>query len=96
MNRLNTTDRAIFDSLMCFLIPEDNHSELSGEPKKNQGRGLIDRKVFQSPSHPSSNYIAGRPKAALSFWFFSVFECGLLVFIVLVLYIIISKIDVKC
>ena len=34
----------------------------SGEPKQNQGRGLVDRKLVQAPS----NYIAGRPKAAVS------------------------------
>ena len=53
----------------------------SGEPKQNQGRGLVDRKlhVVQAPS----NYIASRPKAALLFWFFSDFICGVLLFIVL-------------
>ena len=39
---------------------------LSSEPKQNQGRGLVDRKQVQAPS----NFIAGRPKAALLFWFF--------------------------
>ena len=34
---------------------------LSGEPKQNPGRGLVDRKLVQA----SSNLIAGRPKAAL-------------------------------
>ena len=38
---------------------------LSGDPKQNQGRGLVDRKLVQAPS----NFIAGRPKAALLFWF---------------------------
>ena len=42
---------------------------LSREPKQNQGRGLVDRKLVQAPPHthtPSaSNFIAGRPKAAL-------------------------------
>ena len=33
---------------------------LSGEPRQNQGRGLVDRKLVQAP-------IAGRPKAALLF-----------------------------
>ena len=36
---------------------------LSAEPKQNQGRGLVDRKLFK----PSSNFIAGRPKAASLF-----------------------------
>ena len=37
---------------------------LSSEPKQNQGRGLVDHKLVQAPS----NFIAGRPKAALLFW----------------------------
>ena len=41
---------------------------MSGEPKQNQGRGLVDLKLVQAPS----NFIAGRPKAALLFRFF---EC---------------------
>ena len=35
----------------------------------------------------SSNHIAGRPKAALLFWFFSDFKCGVLLFLFLLLYI---------
>ena len=38
-----------------------------GNQKQNQGRGLIDCKLVQAPP---SNFIAGRPKAALLFWFF--------------------------
>ena len=29
-----------------------------GEPKQNQGRGLVDRRLVQAP--PPSNFIAGR------------------------------------
>ena len=36
-----------------------------------------------STAKPTSNYIAGRPKAALLVWFFSDFRCGVLLFIVL-------------
>ena len=43
------------------------------EPKQKQGRGLVDRKLVQAPP---SNFIAGRPKAALLFWFFGGFRCG--------------------
>ena len=46
---------------------------LSGEPKQNQGRGLVDRK---QGSNSTSNFIAGCPKAALLFWFFGGFRCG--------------------
>ena len=57
---------------------------LSGEPKQNQGRWLIDRKIVRAlPSPPPSNYIASRPKAALLIWFFSDFRYGVLLFIVL-------------
>ena len=52
---------------------------LSGEPKQNYVRGLVDRKLVQAPS----NFIAGRPKAALLFWLFSDFKCGVPLFIVI-------------
>ena len=54
---------------------------MSGEPRQNKGRGLIDRKQVEPPS--SRNFIAGRPKAALLFWFPSAIRCGLLLFIVI-------------
>ena len=46
---------------------------LSDEPRQNQGRGLVDRKLVKAI--PPSNFIAGRPKAALLFWFFGDFRC---------------------
>ena len=52
---------------------------LSDEPKQNQGRELIDRKLVQAPS----SFIAGRPKAALLFGRFSDFRCGVPLFIVI-------------
>ena len=36
---------------------------MSEEPRQNLGRGLVDRKLVDSPS----DFIAGRPKAALLF-----------------------------
>ena len=51
---------------------------LSGEPKQNQVRGLDDREQVQA----SSNYVAGRLNAALPFWFFSDFRCGVMLFFV--------------
>ena len=42
-------------------------------------RGLVDRKLVEA----LNKYIAGRPKAALLFWFFNNFRCSLLLFIVL-------------
>ena len=56
---------------------------LSGEPKQNQGRGLVNRKLVQAPSPTPSKFIAGRPKAALLCWFFSDFRCGVPLFIVI-------------
>ena len=52
---------------------------LSGEPKQNQGRGLVDRKLVQVPR----NSIAGRPMATLLFWFFGDFRCCVRLFIVI-------------
>ena len=52
---------------------------LSGKSKQKQERGLVDRKLVQPPS----NFIAGRPKAALLFWLFSDFRCAVLLFIVI-------------
>ena len=54
---------------------------LSGEPKQNQGQGLVDCKLVQAP--PPSNFIAGFPKAAHLFWFFGNFRCGVLLFMVI-------------
>ena len=50
---------------------------------QNERRGLVDRKLVEAPS----NFIAGRPKAALLFWFFGYFRCGMLLFmVILVIY----------
>ena len=40
---------------------------------------MVDRKLGEAPS----NLIAGRPKAALLFWLFSEFRCGVPLFIVI-------------
>ena len=52
---------------------------LSDEPRQNQGRGLVDRKLVKTPS----NFIVGRPKAALLFGLFGDFRCGVPLFIVI-------------
>ena len=39
--------------------------------KAELGRGLFDRGLVEAPG----NFIAGRPKAAVLFWFFSDFRC---------------------
>ena len=52
---------------------------MSEEPRQNYGRGLVDRKLAEAPS----NFIAGRPNAALLFWFFDGFRCGVPLFIVI-------------
>ena len=70
----------LFALFLLFVIV------LFGEPKQNQGRGLVDRKLVQAPS-PSSNFIAGRPKASFLFLFFGDFRCGVLLFmVILVIY----------
>ena len=53
---------------------------LSDEPRQNQGRGLVDRELVKAPP---VIFIAGRPKAALLFWFFGDFRCGALLFMVI-------------
>ena len=50
---------------------------LSDEPRQNQG--LVDHKLVKAPS----NFIAGRPKAALLFLFFDGFRFGVPLFIVM-------------
>ena len=52
---------------------------LSEEPRQNQGRESVDHKLVKAPS----NSTAGRPKAALLFWFFGGFRCGVPLFIVI-------------
>ena len=49
------------------------------EPRQIQGRGLVDPNKLKPPS----NRIAGRPKAALLFWFCGDFRCGALLFMVI-------------
>ena len=56
---------------------------LSYEPRQNQGRGLVERKLVKAPPPPPSNFIAGRPKAALLFCFCGDFKCGVPLFIVI-------------
>ena len=52
---------------------------LSDEPRQNQGRGLVNRKQVKAP--PSVIFIAGRPKAAILFWFFGDFYLFLYLYI---------------
>ena len=83
--------RALWPSVLQFQLPALLFvcvlfvvcTCMSDEPKKKQGRGLVDRKLVQAPSH----FIVGRPKAALLFWFFSDFRCGMPLLIdILVIY----------
>ena len=48
-------------------------------PKPTNQPTMVDRKLVEVPSY----FIAGRPKAALLFWFFGDFRCGALLFIVI-------------
>ena len=53
------------------------------EPRQNQGRVCDHGWSTENLLKPPSNFIAGRPKAALLFWFFGDFRCGVLLFIVI-------------
>ena len=64
-----------FFFLLLFVVV------LPGEQRQKQGRGLVDHKQVQAP--PPVICIAGRPKAALLFWFFGDFRCGALLFMVI-------------
>ena len=56
---------------------------MSDKARQNQGRGLVDHKLVKAPS----DFIAGRPKAALLFWFFGGFRCGVpLLLVILVIF----------
>ena len=69
---------------------------LSDKPRENQGRGLVDHKLVTPPCLPS-NFIAGRPKAALLFWFFSDFKCSVpLSLFLLYMNIKIGKNSINC
>ena len=59
-------------------LPSRPGSCVSEGPRRSCGRGLVDRKLVASPS----NFIAGRPRAALLFWLFSDFGCGVPLFVV--------------
>ena len=61
---------------------------LSDETRQNQGRGLVDRKLVKATP---SNFIAGRLKAALLFWLFGGFRCGVPLFIVMLIIYINTK-----
>ena len=53
---------------------------LSDGPRRKQGRGLLDRKLVKSL--PVISLLAV-PKAALLFWFFGDFRCGVLLYMVI-------------
>ena len=42
-----------------------------------------DSRIPPASAYCNSNFIAGRPKAALLFWFFGGFRCGVSFFIVM-------------
>ena len=51
---------SVSEGLLLPTIPRKPNKQVSEEPK-NKGRGSSDRKLVEA----SSNFIAGRPKAAL-------------------------------
>ena len=50
---------------------------MSEKPRQNKKRGLVDRKLVEAPS----NFIAGRSKVALLYWFFCGCRRGMWLFI---------------
>ena len=52
---------------------------LFDEPKQKQMRGLVDRKLVQAPQY----FFSWPSQAALLFWFFGGFRCGVPLFIVI-------------
>ena len=50
---------------------------------RNQSRTKGEGWSTANKLKPLSNFIAGRPKAALLFWFFGDFSCGVLLFMVI-------------
>ena len=78
-------------------IVENIHSSLNKEEpqviQQHKTSALVDRRLVQVPS----NFIEGRPKAALLFWLFVDFRCGvLLFFVILVMYINIKICKNRC
>ena len=61
-------------------FPRKPNNYVSEEPRQNYGRGLVNRKLVEAPP---VIFIAGRPKAALLFWFFCDFICDALLFMVI-------------
>ena len=49
---------------------------------RNKGEGWSTADKLK-PSTPASNFIAGRSKVALLFWFFGDFRCGVPLFVVI-------------
>ena len=65
---------------MLHLLLLVKNSTVSIKPTtKGKGEGWSTTNWLKPPS----NFIAGRPKAALLFWFFGSFRCGVPLFIVM-------------
>ena len=60
-----------------------NRTTIKSKCLRNQGRTKGEGWSTANYLKPPSNFIAGRPKAALLFWFFGGFRCGVPLFIVM-------------
>ena len=59
------------------------HANRTAKCLRNQGRTKGEGWSTANNLKPPSNFIAGRPKAALLFWFFGGFRCGVPLFTVI-------------
>ena len=59
------------------------HANRTTKCLRNQGRTKGEGWSTANKLKPPSNFIAGRPKAALLYWFFGGFICGVPLFIVM-------------
>ena len=61
----------------------DHVVQLTFQNMFSEPRARVSRPQTSSSLPPLSNFIAGRPKTALLFWFFGEFRCGVLLFTVI-------------
>ena len=67
--------------LLARNLPRKQTIKCLRNQGRTKGEGWSTANSLKPPSPPPpSNFIAGRPKSALLFWFFGEFRCGTLLF----------------